>query len=61
MDNCWNYHDGESEKRMGKALQGGYRDKVFLMPKIDGRDYKSATKQPVNNSNRLQLHSAKLY
>ena len=35
MDNCWDYHDGESERRMGKALRDGYRDKVFLMTKID--------------------------
>src|SRR5688500_17145724 len=30
MDNCWDYHDGESERRMGKALRDGYRDKAFL-------------------------------
>ena len=37
LDNCWDYNDGESELRMGKALQDGYRSKVFLMTKIDGR------------------------
>src|SRR5262245_15081196 len=37
MDNSWDYHDGESERRMGKALRDGYRDKVFLMTKVDGR------------------------
>ncbi len=37
MDNCWDYSNGVSEERMGKALRDGYRDKVFLMTKIDGR------------------------
>lgn len=45
MDNCWDYADGLSEIRMGKALEGGYRKKVFLMSKIDGRDKKTAAKQ----------------
>src|SRR5262245_20204081 len=31
MDNCWDYNDGASEIRMGKALRDGYRKKVFLM------------------------------
>ena len=42
MDNCWDYNDGASELRMGKALRDGYRDKVFLMTKIDGRSKKEA-------------------
>ncbi len=33
LDNAWVYNDGLSEERMGKALQGGYRDKAFLMTK----------------------------
>ncbi len=37
MDNSWDYNGGESERRVGKALEGGYRDRVFLMTKIDGR------------------------
>ncbi|MBI3850563.1 MAG: aldo/keto reductase [Verrucomicrobia bacterium] len=45
MDNCWDYHDGGSEIRMGKALRDGYRDKVFLMTKIDGRGKAAAAKQ----------------
>ncbi len=45
MDNSWDYNDGVSDKRMGKALRDGYRDKVFLMTKIDGRSKKAAAKQ----------------
>ena len=45
MDNCWDYHDGKSEIRMGKALHDGYREKVFLMTKIDGRTKKAAAEQ----------------
>src|SRR5262249_18370446 len=30
LDNCWDYNKGKSEERMGKALQGGYRDRAFL-------------------------------
>ena len=45
MDNSWDYNDGVSEKRMGKALRDGYREKVFLMTKIDGRSKKEAAKQ----------------
>lgn len=45
MDNCWDYAEGLSEIRMGKALQNGYRQKAFLMSKIDGRDKKTAAKQ----------------
>src|SRR6516165_1335168 len=45
LDNCWDYNDGESEIRMGKALRDGYREKAFLMTKIDGRDGATATNQ----------------
>src|SRR5712671_3380076 len=45
LDNCWDYNDGASETRMGKALRDGYRQKVFLMTKIDGRSYAEATRQ----------------
>src|SRR6187431_424135 len=37
LDNSWDYNDGASEIRMGAALRDGYRKKVFLMTKIDGR------------------------
>ena len=54
MDNCWDYNGGESEVRMGKALRDGYRQKVFLMTKIDGRTKALATKQIDESLKRLQ-------
>ena len=54
MDNCWDYHDGGSEIRMGKALRDGYRKKVFLMTKIDGRTRKAAAEQLDQCLTRLQ-------
>jgi aryl-alcohol dehydrogenase-like predicted oxidoreductase len=45
LDNCWDYHDGESERRVGRALQGGYRERVFLMSKIDGHTRAAAARQ----------------
>jgi predicted aldo/keto reductase-like oxidoreductase len=55
MDNCWDYNGGESEIRMGKALKEGYRDKAFLMTKIDGRSKKEAAKQLDESLQRLQV------
>jgi len=54
MDNCWGYFDGQSEIRMGKALRDGYRKKVFLMTKVDGRDKKTANDQIEESLRRLQ-------
>ncbi len=54
LDNCWDYHDGGSEIRMGKALRDGYRDKAFLMTKIDGRTRKAAAEQIDQSLKRLQ-------
>jgi len=54
LDNSWDYFEGLSEIRMGKALQDGYRDKVFLMTKIDGRDKKTAADQIDESLRRLQ-------
>lgn len=54
LDNSWDYNDGQSELRMGKALRDGYRDKVFLMTKFDGRTKKSAAEQIDESLKRLQ-------
>ena len=54
MDNCWDYHDGVSEVRMGKALRDGYRSQAFLMTKIDGRTKSEAAKQLDESLRRLQ-------
>src|SRR5659263_550369 len=55
MDNCWDYNEGASEIRMGKALRDGYRDRVFLMTKIDGRSRKEAGRQLDESLRRLQV------
>jgi predicted aldo/keto reductase-like oxidoreductase len=55
MDNCWDYNEGASEIRMGKALRDGYRDKVFLMTKIDGRSKREAARQLDESLRRLQV------
>ena len=54
MDNCWDYNDGASELRMGKALRDGYRERAFLMTKIDGRTKEAASKQLDESLERLQ-------
>ena len=54
LDNCWDYNDGASEVRMGKALRDGYRHKAFLMSKIDGQTKKAAAAQIDESLRRLQ-------
>jgi predicted aldo/keto reductase-like oxidoreductase len=54
LDNCWDYNAGLSEVRMGKALRDGYRQKAFLMTKIDGRTVASARQQLEQSLSRLQ-------
>jgi len=54
MDNCWDYYLGESELRMGVALRDGYRQKVFLMSKFDGRTKDAAARQIDESLKRLQ-------
>lgn len=60
MDNSWDYNDGLSELRMGKALQGGYRQKAFLMTKIDGRSKKEAAKQIEESLLRMRVETIDL-
>jgi predicted aldo/keto reductase-like oxidoreductase len=55
LDNSWDYQEGASEVRMGKALADGYRDKAFVMTKIDGRSKQEATKQLEDSLRRLKL------
>jgi aryl-alcohol dehydrogenase-like predicted oxidoreductase len=55
MDNSWDYTEGRSERRMGEALsQAGYRNKVFLMTKFDGRNKGNATSQIEESLTRLK-------
>jgi aryl-alcohol dehydrogenase-like predicted oxidoreductase len=60
LDNCWDYNDGISEVRMGQALRNGYRQKVFLMTKMDGRTAKEYNKQLEESLGRLQTDTIDL-
>jgi aryl-alcohol dehydrogenase-like predicted oxidoreductase len=56
LDNAWDYNEGRSEERVGKALsQGGYRNKAFVMTKIDGRTKETATNQINDSLKRLKV------
>lgn len=63
MDNAWEYHDGNSEQRMGKALAGGRRQQVFLMTKVctHGRDAKVAMRQLEDSLRRLKTDHVDLW
>jgi len=54
LDNSWDYNEGASEVRMGKALGDGYRKKAFLMTKIDGRSKVEAVRQLDESLRRLR-------
>jgi aryl-alcohol dehydrogenase-like predicted oxidoreductase len=54
LDNSWDYHDGGSEIRMGKALRNGYRNRAFLMTKYNGRTRATAAQQIDQSLQRLQ-------
>jgi aryl-alcohol dehydrogenase-like predicted oxidoreductase len=60
MDNSWDYNEGASEKRMGRALKDGYRDRVILMTKIDGRSKEAAAKQLDESLKRLGVEQIDL-
>jgi aryl-alcohol dehydrogenase-like predicted oxidoreductase len=60
LDNCWDYNEGRSEERMGKALRDGYREKAFLMTKLDGRTAKSTLDQLEQSLKRLQTETIDL-
>lgn len=54
LDNSWDYNEGESERRMGKALrENRSRKQVFLMTKIDGRTKQAGAKQIDESLQRL--------
>jgi predicted aldo/keto reductase-like oxidoreductase len=55
MDNSWDYNEGASETRMGKALRDGYRERAFLMTKIDGRSKREAMRQLEESLRRLRV------
>src|SRR5262245_44392848 len=60
MDNSWDYHEGESERRLGRALKDGYRDKAFVMTKVDGRSKAEAAKQIDQSLQRLGIEQIDL-
>ncbi|MCF7668897.1 MAG: aldo/keto reductase [Verrucomicrobia bacterium] len=62
FDNSWDYHNGRSEEVMGKALAAdGHRNKVFLMTKVCGRDYRSARQNLEDSLRRLRTDHVDLW
>ncbi len=63
MDNAWEYQDGRAEEVMGKALAGGWRERVFLMTKVctHGRDRKVAMRQLEQSLRRLKTDHLDLW
>jgi uncharacterized protein len=56
LDNSWDYNEGRSEERVGMALsKSGYRQKAFVMTKIDGRTKELATNQINDSLRRLKV------
>ncbi|HEV2472582.1 MAG TPA: aldo/keto reductase [Chthonomonadales bacterium] len=61
LDNSWDYNHGQSEIRMGEALQNDYRNKVFLMTKFDGRKKEAALQQLDESLARLKTDHIDLW
>jgi len=55
LDNSWDYYEGVSELRAGKALQDGYRDRAFVMTKVDSRSREGAARQIDESLRRLRV------
>ena len=60
FDNCWDYNEGKSELRLGEALSGGRREKVFVMTKLDGRTKESALGQLEQSLKRMRTEMVDL-
>jgi aryl-alcohol dehydrogenase-like predicted oxidoreductase len=60
LDNSWDYNDGQSELRVGKALRDGYRERAFVMTKIDARTKRVAAAQLEQSLRRLQVDALDL-
>ncbi len=60
LDNCWDYNEGKSEERVGKALRDGYRQRAFVMTKLDGRTKKVARAQLEQSLARLKTDTIDL-
>jgi len=56
LDNSWDYNDGESERRVGRALaRAGYRERVLVMTKVDSHSYDGVMRQITESLGRLGL------
>lgn len=62
LDNAWEYHEHESEERMGRAIKDR-RERVFLMTKVctHGRDGKVALRQLEESLKRLRTDHLDLW
>lgn len=62
FDNAWDYGGGTAEEVMGRNLAAdGYRNKVFLMTKNCGRDYKDSMQCLEDSLRRLRTDHLDLW